>query len=145
MKTKGATISSEKKVATPSSKNGELTPWTAPILLGGLVPSLFCMVVVVIGQFILLAETPCEFTVVGMESFKGENFMLGAVIISYLYLLVFCWIFMGTTYRISPLFPLVFVIGGIFRFVGQAEVAKILEVCYVEITHWRVMREIVYN
>jgi len=96
---KGATIAAD----GGSKHTSEMSHWTAPVLLGGLVPSLFALVIVVLGQFILLAETPCTFQVVGMEGMTGDNFMRFAVMLSYAFLIVFTWIFMGTTVTITPL------------------------------------------
>lgn len=97
-KTKGASVADTNSSSSKSIE--ELGPWTSPILLGGLVPSLFCLVIVVLGQFILLAEDPCTFEVQGQEK-GGEKFMRGAVIVSYLFLFVFTWVFMGTTVQLK--------------------------------------------
>ena len=88
---KGATVA-------PTTENGEedLSFWGPAVLLAPIVPVLFSLVVIVVGQFLVLAEPTCE-------SGGGEHgcfFMQGAVASAYLLILVFSWIFTGTTVHV---------------------------------------------
>jgi hypothetical protein len=63
--------------------------WSGPMILGPLVPAIFCMFVIISGEIIVRNNTG-EFC-----GFPLEIFIQAAVAVSYLFLLVYSWIFIG--------------------------------------------------
>ena len=84
-----ATIAPATHNAPPGS-----SPWTSAVLLGPLVPTCLCLATVVLGHFTLLADEDCA-GVGGMV--PGCSFVRGAVVVSYFEVIIFGWVFMGTT------------------------------------------------
>jgi hypothetical protein len=77
-----------------------MSAWTTIVLFGPLVPTLFAMVIIIFGNFILLAEEDCNPTSLSTIN-QGCTFLGGAVTSSYLLILIFMWVFMGTRFTIT--------------------------------------------
>ncbi|GMH83423.1 hypothetical protein TrVE_jg4901 [Triparma verrucosa] len=76
------------------------SPWTSSILLGPAIPSVLSLVTVVFGQFTLLADEVCSDPMKATEN-AGCAFMRGSIVVAFLELIIFCWVFMGTTVSIK--------------------------------------------
>eukprot|EP00520_Triparma_pacifica_P004146 CAMPEP_0118647682 /NCGR_PEP_ID=MMETSP0785-20121206/8742_1 /TAXON_ID=91992 /ORGANISM="Bolidomonas pacifica, Strain CCMP 1866" /LENGTH=279 /DNA_ID=CAMNT_0006539803 /DNA_START=106 /DNA_END=942 /DNA_ORIENTATION=- len=91
-----------KKVHSESSAAPTGTsPWMSAILLGPLVPTILALVTVVLGQFTFLADPVCSSKDGSGSSNTGCQFLSGAVAASYLEIIVFSWVFMGTTVTVT--------------------------------------------
>lgn len=67
-----------------------LKKWGGPMLLGPFAPAIFAAFIVVSGQIIIqLKEGQCNFPL--------DTFVLVAVVISYLFLLIYSWVWLGDT------------------------------------------------
>ncbi|GMH71104.1 hypothetical protein TrRE_jg11131 [Triparma retinervis] len=62
-----------------------------------MIPTVFALVTVVLGQFTILADPVCSKTDAESSSNSGCQFLSAAVASAYLEIIVFSWIFMGTT------------------------------------------------
>ena len=85
------------KVHSESTSSSEDSPWTSALRLGPLFPTVLALVTVVLGQFTLLADPVCSKTDSESSSNSGCQFLSAAVASAYLEIIVFSWVFMGTT------------------------------------------------
>jgi hypothetical protein len=69
--------------------------WSGPLILGPLVPAIFCLFVIITGEVIVRNNTG-EFC-----GFPLEIFIQAAVAICYLFLLVYSWLFIGDKFVVK--------------------------------------------
>ena len=89
------------KTPPETSSSSQTSPWTPAILLGPLFPTTISLLTVVLGQFTLSADPVCGDPNFSGSSNTGCAFLTGAVACSYLEIILFSWVFMGTTVSIT--------------------------------------------
>jgi hypothetical protein len=68
--------------------------WSGPVLIGGFIPAIFALITIVSGQIILNSYT-------GSCGAALPSFISGEVATSYIYLLIFSWVYMGENMSIN--------------------------------------------
>ncbi len=82
----------------PTSSDGSVpSAFASAVILGPLVPSIFALVTVILSQFVQLTSKDCSPELLS----DGCQFMTQAAVVSYLFIIVFAWTFVGTTVSIK--------------------------------------------